>query len=82
VTANLKDFPKAVLSKYHIHVEHPDTFCARLIRRDSLTALQAFKEQVSVLKRPSMSVGKILEGLVRMGMRETASLLTGLVEYP
>lgn len=79
VTLNLKDFPMGILSRYGIRAEHPDTFCAKLIKRDQRVALAAFLQQVSNLKRPAMSPEQIVKRLAKLRMLETAGLLKGLL---
>lgn len=79
VTANLKDFPSAMLSLFDLEVQHPDEFIANLINLDSRRALIAFDQQVSYLKKPPMTPEQVLESFKNVGLKATADRLASLL---
>ena len=79
VTANLKDFPDAILSLFDLEVQHPDEFIVNLIDLDSRRALIAFDQQVSYLKKPPMTPEQVLENFKKVGLKVTADRLNSLL---
>jgi predicted nucleic acid-binding protein len=75
VTANLKDFPDKILSRYNIRAEHPDDFVLACIDREEEKAIAALKNQVKYLKNPPLPVAKVLENLKRCGLAKSAEIL-------
>jgi len=72
VTANLKDFPKPLISFYSIRAQTPDDFIASLIKQNELLA---FENQVKRLKNPPLNNLQVLETLHKLGLRITRLLL-------
>lgn len=56
VTANLSDFPNAVLATYGIDAQHPDEFIMRLLDLAPNVVFAATKRQRESLKNPRLSV--------------------------
>ena len=79
ITANLKDFPSAVVSLFDLEVQHPDEFITNLIDLDSRRALMAFDQQVSHLKKPPMTPRQVLENFKKVGLKVTANRLNSLL---
>ncbi len=79
ITANLKDFPVAVLSLFDLEVQHPDEFAANLIDLDPRSALAAFKQQVSCLRKPPMTAEQVLDNFKKVGLTITADRLISLL---
>jgi predicted nucleic acid-binding protein len=75
VTANLKDFPKPLLSFYSIRAQTPDDFIASLIKQNELLAFLAFENLVKRLKNPPLNNLQVLETLHKLGLRITRLLL-------
>jgi predicted nucleic acid-binding protein len=79
VTANLRDFPEAVLQRFRIVAEHPDSFLSRLISDDAERARAVFQELCDDLKNPPQTLREIAETLKRQGLTATASALAALM---
>lgn len=79
VTANLKDFPTAVLREYGIEAQHPDRFITTLLQEQPEHMLQAFRQQVSFLRNPPKTAEQVLDTLRRVGLSTTAGKLTDLL---
>jgi predicted nucleic acid-binding protein len=79
VTANLKDFPKEYLDQFGIEAQHPDEFITNVIRLNPETAFQAFKNQVSYLRNPPLTVFQVLENFRKVGLDNTADTLIELL---
>jgi hypothetical protein len=75
VTANLKDFPSAVLAPYAIRAEHPDEFVSGCIDRERQKAIKALKNQVKALQKPPLSLEKVLENLEGTGLIRSVAKL-------
>lgn len=75
VTANLKDFPKKILTPYEIHAMHPDDFVLACIDRGKAKAIKALKNQVKYLQNPPLPIEKVLENLKRCGLVKSAETL-------
>lgn len=79
VTANLKDFPSAVLTPFGIEAQHPDTFIANLVDLSPQRAFQAFLQQVSFLRNPPRSPEQVLDNLRRLGLSTAADKMIELL---
>ena len=75
VTANLKDFPSRVLTSYGIRAEHPDVFVSQCIDRERQKAIKALENQVRALKKPPLSLEKVLENLEGTGLVKSVAKL-------
>jgi hypothetical protein len=79
VTANLKDFPAAELSRYDVETQHPDLFIHNLLDLYPGDVLRAFHQQVANLRNPPKTTGQVLESLRRTGLTTTADGLSSLL---
>jgi predicted nucleic acid-binding protein len=75
VTMNLKDFPKATLSKYGIVAQRPDDFVMRLVAMDAEVVLRAITLQQQSLKRPAKTMDEFLETLEQQRLEKTTKWL-------
>jgi len=80
VTFNLKDFPRAVLSKYDIEAIHPDEFIYSQIDLVSAIACGAIKRQRESLKNPPKAKDEFLAILQKQQLPQTVSALRGYIE--
>ncbi len=78
VTSNLKDFPEKYLSEFEIEAQHPDLFIINLIDLNPEKSLEAFRQQVSFLKNPSMTASQVLESLEKARLPATCAKLKSL----
>ena len=88
VTANLKDFPAAVLAAHGLKVEHPDGFLVRLYRESPGRFVEALERVRTRLRNPPVSPeqhldapasrwsGRLDEALRRIVVDATATALT------
>lgn len=76
VTANVKDFPAAVLDVYPIAAVHPDEFVTGLLQENEAGVKSAFTKMVGKLKNPPLSIEQVLQSLVKCDMPQTAALLS------
>ncbi|WP_020606572.1 PIN domain-containing protein [Spirosoma spitsbergense] len=79
VTANLKDFPLAIVGLFDIEVQHPDQFISSFLATHPDEVLLAFKSQVGNLRRPAKTAAEVLEILRRNGLTTTVDTLRGLL---
>lgn len=75
VTADIKDFPISVVSRYGVEVEHPDAFVLRLMAVDPELVYAAARAQRTNLRRPALSVEKYLANLREVRLGRTADAL-------
>ena len=78
VTANLKDFPAAVLAPYDVEAQHPDLFISNLIDLNPDKALEAFRAQVAFLKNPPKTPHQVLDNFRNVALPTTADKLAKL----
>jgi predicted nucleic acid-binding protein len=71
VTANLGDFPAAVLSKYGIEAIHPDQFVLRLMDSDPSRVLGVLVRQAADLQNPPRTLADLLIMLEAIGLTAT-----------
>jgi len=76
----LKDFPREILQKYDIDVQHPDVFISNLIDLNSKVVKRAFIKQVSRLKNPPQSIGEVLNTFRKIELIESARKLSNLFD--
>ena len=74
-TFNLKDFPKNILAKYNIEVEHPDDFFIKIIDHHQETFIKAFNNQVANLKNPPKTKSEVLITLEKCQLPRTTNKL-------
>jgi len=79
VTANLKDFPLAIVGLFDIEVQHPDQFISSFLATHPDEVLLAFKSQVGNLRRPAKTAAEVLEILRRNGLTTTVDTLRALL---
>lgn len=75
VTNNLKDFPAMYLKEFGLSAKLADDFLTDIIDLNQKEALKAFNEMVLNKKNPEMDEFKILEGLRKVGLNNTADYL-------
>lgn len=75
VTNNLKDFPAMYLKEFGLSAKSADDFLTDIIDLNQKEALKAFNEMVLNKKNPEMDEFKILEGLRKVGLNNTADYL-------
>ena len=75
VTSNLKHFPEKYLIEFEIEAQHPDHFIVNLIDLNPEKSLEAFKQQVSFLRNPTMTTSQVLESLEKAGLPVTCTRL-------
>lgn len=79
VTFNVKDFPASTLSKYSVEALHPDDFLLDVIDLAPAALCAAVVKQAGALRRPSMSVGQVLDALCALGLVESVAKLRALL---
>lgn len=72
VTANLRDFPEAVLAPRGIEAQHPDAFILCLFNTSPEGVIDALRELRASLKNPPMTATALLAEMARQGLRNTA----------
>lgn len=75
VTFNKKDFPKDILSLFHIEALHPDEFIVDLFDLNPALTLEAVRRQRASLRHPPMTTHQFLEMLSTQGLRNTVKIL-------
>lgn len=65
VTANLKDFPAEVLSRFNLEAQSPDEFLMNQLDLDPAEVMGALEVQSEATRNPHLTVGEILERLER-----------------
>ncbi|WP_229208757.1 hypothetical protein [Dyadobacter luticola] len=60
--------------------QHPDFFITNLIELNPLDALAAFKNQVANLKNPPVTLEKVLEILIKSGLKTAAENFARLLQ--
>jgi predicted nucleic acid-binding protein len=75
VTANMKDFPAAVMERHGIEVIHPDDFLVFQLDLDPFPALAAFKEMRARMCNPPRGVEEFAQSLERCSLATTAQRL-------
>lgn len=82
VTANLSDFPSAILELHGLTAVHPDDFLVAQFDLDQISAIAALREMRARSKKPPYTVEEFAQiferhGLVAMAerLREVAQLL-------
>lgn len=78
ITANLKDFPKSVVSEYGIEVRHPDDFMIDMISLNGQRAVAALQNHRASLTKSSMDVSIYIDKFKACAMPQTH---IGLQDY-
>ena len=79
VTSNLKDFPEADLTAYHVDAQDPDDFVSHLIDLAPGAVCGVVTEQAAALKNPARTVDEILDRLGAQGMPQSAAQIRDLL---
>jgi predicted nucleic acid-binding protein len=80
VTFNLKDFPEEALASFGIEAIHPDDFVLSLLTSHPGEVIQTIRSQRLKLTKPEVDAQTFLDGLERLGLRQTVSLLNRFAE--
>jgi len=72
VTANLRDFPTAIVGAYGIEVVDPDRFIVNQWDLEPVTAMTAFKHMRARRKKPQTTAEDFAQALERGGLPATA----------
>jgi hypothetical protein len=82
VTANLSDFPSAVLSLLGLEAVHPDAFLLDLLDLSPSTVLRAVREQAAHAMRPPLTPKDLASVLGRAGVPGFAAEILRLMSPP
>ena len=75
LTANLRDFPSAIVSEHGLEVAHPDDWMRRFLDARPSEFCRAVRDMRRRLRKPPLSVEQHLASLERQGLIETVALL-------
>ena len=75
VTANIRHFPRRILSTYGMEARRPDRFVHDLLRTKSGLVVEALATDRRRMRRPAKSIDEYLELLAATGLRKTATAL-------
>lgn len=75
ITFNLADFPAEALEPFDIEAIHPDDFCLSLIEQSGVACVELIHQQLTALRRPSISVDELTRRFEGMGLPLTARRL-------
>lgn len=79
VTANLKDFPGAVLASHNIEAQHPDDFIMNQLELRPFEALEVIKQVRARMKNPTRSAAELIDRVEKNGLPQTAQYLRARV---
>jgi hypothetical protein len=79
VTFNLKDFPASTMAQYSLEALHPDDFVLDLIDLAPGAVCTALVKQASALRRPPLTIDQVLDGLLGLGLVQSAAKLRSLL---
>lgn len=80
VTANLKDFPAALVHPFGIEILHPDDFIINQWDLDELATVAAFKRMRARRKKPEANAEDFAQAMERNGLAATAQRLREAAE--
>ena len=80
VTFNLKHFPIKNLKEFDIEVQHPDIFISGMIQLYPEKSIEAFIQQVSFLKNPTMTASQVLTSLEKVQLFHTCKELRARIK--
>jgi hypothetical protein len=80
VTANLRDFPREILSLHGIEAQHPDAFILELLKAFPHEVVGALRRLRRALKNPPMTPASLLAAMSRQGLSASADALGGFVD--
>lgn len=75
VTENIRDFPPAVLDRYNVEAQSPDTFVLHLIDLSPSTVAGVVQSQAAALRSPPMTTIEVLDRLARSGLPRSVAAL-------
>ena len=75
VTANLRDFPSAVLTSRRVAAQHPDAFLLDRFESNPEDVLEALRTLRLDLKKPPRTVAELLALMQRQNLAATAAAL-------
>jgi predicted nucleic acid-binding protein len=75
VTFNVGDFPADALQPYGIQAKHPDDFILDIESLDSLTVIEAARDDLRHYANPPLTIDAYLDDLRRAGVPKTADHL-------
>jgi hypothetical protein len=79
VTQNLQDFPSSILAPFGIEPVSPDALLIALLDSDFETTVRTLERHRSGLVQPPMTPADYLAALIRAGMVDVASRLSGVL---
>jgi hypothetical protein len=82
ITANLADFPAAILSPLGLEAIHPDEFLLDQLDLSPPTLLQVIREQATRTKRPPLTARDLATLLGRAGLPGFADEILRLMSAP
>ena len=80
VTANVRDFPAAIVGAYGIEVVHPDRFIVNQWDLEPLIAIAAFRRMCARRERPETPVENFAMALEQNGLPLTAQRIREAAE--
>ena len=80
VTANLRDFPPAVLARHGIAAQHPDAFLRNHLKSNPKEVLSALRMLCLDPKNPPRTVDELLLFMERQNLGATAAALRPLAD--
>lgn len=75
VTYNIKDFPRSILDKLDIEVQHPDVFLTNIFDLNPDRARGSFKHLVKRLKNPPKSATEVIATIEKCHLKSIAEKL-------
>lgn len=80
VTANLRDFPRAVLEPFNIEAKGPDQFVLDLVDLAPARVATVIERQAAALTRPCRTVDELLDELAGQGLPRAAAALRSYLD--
>lgn len=78
ITANLRDFPDALLIPFGCQAQHPDDFIAELLEEHFGKVVDTLRKDREHYRNPPYSIDEYRGLLKRQGLTKTVSILEGL----
>lgn len=79
VTDNLRDFPQDCIDEFDLEVRTTDDFLTDIIDLNHDIAVEAFRDLVLHKRNPPMDEYGVLNGLRKVGLKNTADFLHSLI---
>ena len=79
VTANIRDFPREVLTPLGIEAQHPDEFVLHLLSLAPGVVAGAARDHCQSMRNPPKSIEEYLNSLEGLGMTQTVAELRDLM---